>query len=37
MLLLLFSFGSQGIFIWTGPTASRTVLVENEFRRAVVV
>lgn len=36
MLLLLFST-SQGVFIWSGPTAARTVLVENEFRRAVVV
>lgn len=37
MLLLLFSFGSQGVFVWTGPTASRTVLVDAEYRNVVVV
>lgn len=32
MLLLLFA-GGQGLFIWTGPVASRTVLIEAEVRR----
>lgn len=37
MLLLLLSLGSQGVFTWTGPTAARTVLVEAEYRRLVIV
>lgn len=36
MLLLIFS-GSLGTFVWTGPTPSRTIVVEPEYRTAVVV
>lgn len=36
MLLLIFS-GSYGVFIWSGPVASRTVRVEPEPRRALAV
>lgn len=36
MLLLIFS-GNYGVFIWSGPNPHRTVTVEAESRRAVVV
>lgn len=37
MLLLIFS-GSYGVaFVWSGPVAARTVLVQADNRRAVIV
>jgi hypothetical protein len=35
MLLLLFS-NSYGTFIWSGPVAIRTVIVEPEYRRITI-
>lgn len=37
MLLLLFSGSYGATFIWSGPVASRTVLVQSDNRRAVIV
>lgn len=36
MLLLIFS-NSYGVLMWSGPHASRTVTVEPESRRLVVL
>lgn len=36
MLLLIFT-GSYGVLVWSGPDINRTVVVEPETRRAVVV
>jgi hypothetical protein len=36
MLLLIFS-GSYGTFMWSGPTPSRTVLIEAEVRTILAV
>lgn len=37
MLLLLFNSSVQGALVWSGPDPLRTVLVEPEFRRVLVV
>lgn len=36
-LLLLFNNSTWGALLWSGPAANRTVVVEPESRRAVIV
>jgi hypothetical protein len=36
MILLLFS-NSYGVFVWSGPVATRTILIEDDPRVMVVV